>query len=78
MLLDPRQRLIFMEFCKAQADSSRAIVEQMEKLGVVIPQIIVQREKQKAAAFSVVALELAAVREEFSVKAEDVGDVKST
>jgi hypothetical protein len=37
-----------------------------------------KRERQKAAAFSIVAMELAAVREEFSVKAEDAGDVQST
>jgi hypothetical protein len=77
MLLDPRQRLIFMEFCKSQAASSEALATQMENMVGVLPQMV-RREKQKAAAFSIVALELAAVREEFSVKAEDVGDVKSS
>jgi hypothetical protein len=79
MLLDPRQRLIFMEYCKTQADSCRAIADQIEKSMVHgIADHVSKRERQKAAAFSIVAMELATIREEFSVKAEDVGDVQST
>jgi len=79
MLLDSRQRLIFMEWCKTQAESCRAIADQIDKSMVDgIAGQLSKRERQKAAAFSIVAMELAAVREEFLVKAEDAGDVQST
>jgi hypothetical protein len=64
--------LIFGEWCKVQAESSRLLAEQLEKLALTP---MVQREKQKAAAFSIVAMELAAAREEYSVKSEDIGEV---
>lgn len=75
MLLEPRQRLLFMEWCKRQADSSNAIAEQIEKLPTPATAAIAKRERQKAAAFAIVALELASVTEEFTVSAEDVGDL---
>jgi len=76
VLLDPRQRLIFMEWCKTQADSCRAIADQIDKsMAHGMADQLSKRERQKAAAFSIVAMELAAIREECSVKAEDVGDV---
>ena len=79
MLLDPRQRLIFMEWCKTQADSCRAIADQIDKsMAHGMADQLSKRERQKAAAFSIVAMELAAIREEFSVRAEDIGDVQST
>jgi hypothetical protein len=97
MLLDSRQRLIFMEWCKTQAENCQAIADQIDKSMVhgmadqlskrerqkaaafsIVAMQLSKRERQKAAAFSIVAMELAAVREEFSVKAEDVGDVQST
>ena len=79
MLLDPRQRLIFMEWCKTQADSCRAIADQIDKsMAHGMADQLSKRERQKAAAFTIVAMELAAIREEFSVKSEDVGDVQST
>lgn len=46
----------------------------MEKLAATSLTPMVQREKQKAAAFAIVALELASAREEFSVKSEDIGE----
>lgn len=74
--LDSRQRLIFMEWCKSQAETCRAMADQMEKLMVnALSDQLSKRERQKAAAFTIVAMELAAHREEFSVKSEDVGDL---
>lgn len=79
MLLDPRQRLIFIEYCKTQAASCRTIADQIDKSMVHgMADKLSKRERQKAVAFSVVAMELAATRDEFSVGAEDVGDVQST
>jgi len=79
MLLDPRQRLIFMEWCKTQAGSCQAIADQIDKsMAHGMADQLSKRERQKAAAFSIVATELAAIREEFSVKSEDIGDVQST
>ncbi len=78
MLLDQIQRLIFMEWCKTQADSCRAIADQIDKsMAHGMADQLSKRERQKAAAFSIVAMELSAIREEFSVKSEDVGDVQS-
>lgn len=81
MLLDSRQRLIFIEWCKSQADGGRGIADQIEKLMAhSTADVIAKRERQKAVAFSIVAMELAAsivamelaeFREEFSVKASD-------
>lgn len=73
MLLEARDRLRFLEYCTQQSCSCRSMAEQMEKIPGMIPQAI-QREKQKAAAFAIVAMELASV-EEFSVSGEDVGNV---
>lgn len=76
-LLDPRQRLIFMEWCKSQAETCRAMADQIEKLMAnAMSDQLSKRERQKAAAFTIVAMELAAHREEFSVKSEDVGDLR--
>ena len=72
MLLDSRQRLIFIEWCKSQADGGRGIADQIEKLMAhSTADVIAKRERQKAVAFSIVAMELAEFREEFSVKASD-------
>ena len=76
-LLDPRQRLVFMEWCKSQAETCRAMADQIEKLMAnAMSDHLSKRERQKAAAFTIVAMELAAHREEFSVKSEDVGDLR--
>ncbi len=65
---------MFMEWCKSQADSCRAIADQIDKsMTHGMADQLSKRERQKA--FSIVAMELAAIREEFSVKAEDIGDV---
>lgn len=65
MLLTSAERQKFAEFCKTQAESSNAIITQMEKLPGVIPDMI-KREKSKAAAFSIVAEDLIS-REEFTI-----------
>ena len=77
MLLDPRERLVFMQWCRQQAESCKGVAAQMEKLPGAIDEMV-KRERAKAVAFHIVALELASVREEFSVRSEDIGDVEPT
>lgn len=77
MILDTRERLKFMEYCKSQADSCKAIAEQLEKnCAHVLGDQVGKRERSKAAAYCIVAMELAAVEEEYTVGREDIGDVE--
>jgi len=76
VILDIRERLRFMEYCKQQAESAREIADQMEKMmSHAISDTLAKRERQKAAAYSIVAMDLASIREDVSVSGEDVGEV---
>lgn len=76
MLLNPKERLMFMTWCRQQANDSKAIADQIDKsMAHGMAGQLSKRERQKAAAFMIVAMELASVREEFSVKSEDIGEV---
>jgi len=67
VLLDPRERLKFIQYRKQQAESCGAIAKQLEQLnpmglGMVIPEFM-QAEKLRAFAYATVAEDLAAVED---------------
>jgi hypothetical protein len=72
VLLDPHERLRFMDYCCRQAESCRLIAEQFEKVGGF--DAIARRERSKAAAYALVAMDLGSAVEEYTVGKEDVGD----
>lgn len=65
--LDPRQRLIFREWCISQADTCQKIADQIDSSLPGVGSILSKRERQKAAAFSIVAEDLAEEREQVSI-----------
>lgn len=76
MLLDAHERLKFMEYCKENAESCRAMASQIEKLMAHgAADQMARRERQKAAAYSIVALELGSRVEEYTVGPEDAGEM---
>lgn len=62
MTLTPEQRAIFAEWCESQARDSKAIIEQLAKLGPH-GEIVAQREKQEYAAMLIVATKLRAIED---------------
>lgn len=73
MILTTQERLRFAEYAKAEAESCEQFAKQMENIPHVA--VLAKREKSKYAAWTIVALELSARTEEFSVGSEDIGDV---
>ena len=75
MILNAHERLKFMEYCKRQSESAKAIAEQMAKgMPTAIAETMSKRERAKAAAYGFVAMDLASVCEEFVVGGEDIGE----
>jgi hypothetical protein len=68
MLLTDEERRKFAAYLKQNAESGRLIIEQFEKVGGVAS-MLVAREKQKCAAYLIVARELDAT-ESFTVGEE--------
>ena len=77
MILELRERLRFIEYCKTQAESSKAIARQLEKMPGPAGEEMVKREKMKAAGYSIVAMELSSISEEYTVGPEDAGEMPS-
>lgn len=75
MLLNDKQRLEFAAFCRQNAETSRIMAENMEKVPGVGDQLA-QRERAKAAAYTIVALDLTNVGDTGSISASDVGSVE--
>ena len=77
-LLTTTERLRFVEYCKSQAESCRLMAEQMGKLGAhPAAEELMKREKAKAAAYSIVAIDLSSMTEEHALGPEDVGALTS-
>ncbi len=63
MKMDQSERQRFLQYCKQQVSSAKAIIGQLESMPGMIPQVI-QREKQKAAAYTIVAMDLESCTDE--------------
>lgn len=61
--MEPSERQRFLQYCKQQVSSAKAIISQLESMPGMIPQVI-QREKQKAAAYAIVAMDLESVSDD--------------
>ena len=75
MILDDHERLRFIRYCKSEAESSKAMALQMEKLsghGVGIAELT-KRERSKAAAYTIVAMDLSSMSTVETVGPGDVG-----
>ena len=57
-LLDEKEKEKFAIYCEQNAESSKAIIAQFEKMPGPAMEEIAKREKQKVAAFLIVAAEL--------------------
>jgi hypothetical protein len=75
MVLTDRERLTFLNYCRRQADSGKAMAEQMAKLPGSGMSELANREKMKAAAYAIVAQDLAAMTTIETVGPEDVGEL---
>ncbi len=59
MILDNEERIRFATYCQEQADSLARITEQIDKLGGgPAMETLKRRNQQKAAAYSIVAMDL--------------------
>jgi len=63
-MLDPQDKDLFIIYCKRQAETSKQMMETMEKHGM--HEEIIKREKAKAFAYGFVAAELESF-ESFSI-----------
>lgn len=63
MLLKADERRKFAEYCRQQADTCRKMAEQLLKLPHGPTEAMAKRERIKAAAFEVIAMDLESVEE---------------
>ena len=73
-MLDEKQRLVFIEYCRIQAESAAMIAKQMESQQMSLDDFA-RRERSRAAAYYVVMKELQAVETE-QVEADDVAAIE--
>ena len=75
MLLEPEEMRRFALYCRRQSESARAIAEQMEKLQFNAQFNLSAKEKQKAAAYAIVAIDLETERDRVTLNTDpDNGD----
>ena len=79
MILDPRETLRFLEFCKHESNTAEAMLKQMQTLPCVPPEMI-RREKSIVAAFSIVAEKLLSLQrsERVEIRSDEVGTMPIT
>jgi len=59
MILENDERIRFATYCQVQADSLARITEQIDKMGGgPAMEVLKKRQRQKAAAYSIVAMDL--------------------
>lgn len=74
MILNDRERLIFITYCKQMAESSLAIADQLKGSPIAAHKMLAEMELNKSRAYQIVANDLGRI-ESFTVSKGESGEI---